>query len=91
MDTHLSGVVACISGDLNRDANESHWTNENIKRWLEVRGGKLVDVMSKSVTHLLCSIADYLAKTEKGKWLQSFHGIILSGGWDVSNHGKPDS
>lgn len=67
MDSHLNGVVICIAGKLIHDANNGQWNEENIKRWIEARSGKLVDVMSDSVTHLLCSIAAYKAKNDKGK------------------------
>lgn len=72
MHGHLSGVVACIAGDLTRDADNSQWTHERVKIWLEVRGGKLVDVMGASVTHLICNIAAFEANRDKGKWLQIF-------------------
>lgn len=77
MDTHLNGVVACITGDLTHDANDNQWTYENLKRWLELRGGKLVDLMGDSVTHLICSQAAFEARTDKGKWFQCCDDIML--------------
>ena len=66
MTSHLKGVVVCVAGDLNHDADDHQWTNENIKRWLELRGGKFVDEMNDSVTHLLCSRAAFKTKEAEG-------------------------
>ncbi|KAJ0118317.1 hypothetical protein J7T55_009100 [Diaporthe amygdali] len=57
---HLKGVVVCICGDLRSDKDKNktireQFTDENIKNWLKYRGGKLVEEVNKTTTHLLCS------------------------------------
>ncbi|KUI65619.1 hypothetical protein VM1G_00176 [Cytospora mali] len=82
MDKHLAGVRVCVAGDLNIDAGNDQWTDENIKRWLEARGGKFVEVMDDSVTHLLCSTAAFEAKKDKFKYAKRLkHCKIVTYEW----------
>ncbi|ROW12354.1 hypothetical protein VMCG_00407 [Cytospora schulzeri] len=81
METHLNGVVIYTVGDLTRDAKNGQWSNENTKRWVEARGGKLVDVMSDSVTHLICSIAAYKSEKDDVKLAQRIKCKIVTYEW----------
>lgn len=94
MNTHLEGVVVCTVGDLSKDAGHNQWAEENIKRWLGFRGGRFVDEMDDSVTHLLCSRGAWKTKKDKGEFVSSFLFLSSSFPWDVtprpysrSNHG----
>ncbi|KAK7711335.1 hypothetical protein SLS64_005358 [Diaporthe eres] len=67
MEHHLDGVVVCICGDprFDRDKNQhirDQFTEENVSRWLKYRGGKLVEEVTKTTTHLICSRAAYSKK-----------------------------
>lgn len=80
MDHHLDGVVVCISGDPRFDKDENkhirnQFTEENVSRWLKYRGGKLVEEVTKTTTHLICSRAAY---KEKGNPEGEFSGLLVS-------------
>ncbi|KAK2604856.1 hypothetical protein N8I77_007752 [Diaporthe amygdali] len=67
---HLEGVVVCICGDLRSDKDKNktireQFTDENIKNWLKYCGGKLVEEVDKTTTHLLCSRSAFKNRNPK--------------------------
>ncbi|ROW13070.1 hypothetical protein VPNG_05943 [Cytospora leucostoma] len=81
MSVHLHGVVVCIAGDLPTEAGSPQWTDENIKGWLEPRGGKFVDEMDESVTHLLCSKKAFQANSKKVRYARRKECEIVTYEW----------
>ncbi|KAK7742110.1 anthranilate synthase / indole-3-glycerol phosphate synthase [Cytospora paraplurivora] len=81
MSAHLHGVVVCVVGDLHSEAGDPQWTNENIKGWLEPRGGKFVDEMDESVTHLLCSRKAFEANSKKVRYARRKKCEIVTYEW----------
>ncbi|KAK5629646.1 hypothetical protein RRF57_005361 [Xylaria bambusicola] len=58
MPSILKNCVVSIAGDL--DDNE--WREEKVKQWVKYQGGKFTDTIDESVTHLLCTEANYKKK-----------------------------
>ena len=57
----FEGVTVAIAGELG-----GQWTDTNVARWVHLRGGKLVQTLEDSVTHLVCSADEFKARGAKG-------------------------
>ncbi|KAI9680657.1 MAG: hypothetical protein M1817_004097 [Caeruleum heppii] len=74
MKSPLKGLVIAVTGDFG--AAHSH---KDVQRWVEGNGGTFVDVIKEDdgVTHLICSLDDYVAKVGKVKHALKYPSISI--------------
>ncbi|KAK0636853.1 hypothetical protein B0T17DRAFT_651542 [Bombardia bombarda] len=58
----LNGLTISVAGELG-----DQWTETNIARWVELREGSFSQQMDESVTHLICSPAEFEKRGPKVK------------------------
>ena len=59
----LRGCVIAITGDFGPDR-----TDDKIKKWIKASGGKFRCGIGSDVTHLVCSVEDYMQDVAMGKF-----------------------
>jgi hypothetical protein len=70
-----AGEVFCLSGTF----KASH---EDIRRWVNYHGGRVVDKVTDDTTYLICSMEDFEKKVTAGKF---GHGIFRRNAYQMSS------
>ena len=58
----FAGKVFSFSGDFGEN-----WGHEQMANWIRAHGGRYEKEVSDDTTHLICTMGDYVLKTERGK------------------------